>query len=117
MVDQQENVQNSSARDFFKSSGGSVLITVLCALLIWGLTFLLMSTSYSAIGAILALVCAIFGWRALTRIQPAMFVWMSWGGWLAYFAIKLVLSTLIGFVVAPFIIGKMAGERIRDSIP
>lgn len=61
--------------------------------------------------AIAILVCVIFGWQALNKIQPAMFVWMPLGGWLVYFFIKFILSYLVGVFVAPYIIGKNIADK------
>jgi len=43
-----------------------------------------------------------WGWRALTRITPSVFLFMPIGGWAAYFAIKLALSSWIGGFALPY---------------
>lgn len=42
-----------------------------------------------------------YGWSLLTRITPAMFIWMPLIGWVIYFFIKLFLSYAIGIVALP----------------
>lgn len=58
------------------------------------------------------LVCAFFGWKALNKIQPSMFLWMSWTGWLFYFFIKFLLSTMVGVFIAPYKIGQYIGGAL-----
>lgn len=41
-----------------------------------------------------------FGWRALSRIQPRMFLFMSFFGWMMYYYLKFVLSYFVGPVAA-----------------
>lgn len=63
----------------------------------------------SANGSILAglpFACAPWGWSVLNKITPNIFLSMSWIGWIAYFIIKLALSTIIGVFIAPFQIYK-----------
>lgn len=64
----------------------------------------------------LYLVFAFFGWGALNRIQPAMFIWMPLVGWLIYFFIKFILSVLIGVFVAPYVIGKKVTQLVNYTI-
>ena len=111
-----ENNNQQGGANFFRGPGGRILITAISALIIWGLMVVFISSDNSPLVLIVAGVCAFFGWRALNRIQPTMFVWMSWAGWVAYFLIKFFLSVAIGFVIAPFILGKKLGYRIQDSI-
>ena len=42
-----------------------------------------------------------FGWVALSAITPKIFLVMPVVGWVAYFAIKFVLSFLIGWIALP----------------
>ena len=103
-------------QSFMKGSGGRLLITAVSAVVIWGLmTFFYFSKSNELV-LVVAAVCGFFGWRALNKIQPAMFIWMSWVGWLIYFAIKFLLSVAIGFCITPFILGKKLGGSIHDNM-
>ncbi|MGG7619550.1 hypothetical protein [Bacillus coreaensis] len=43
-----------------------------------------------------------WGWSALNKITPNIFLFMPLIGWVIYFGIKLVLSLLIGMFVTPF---------------
>ena len=54
-----------------------------------------------------------FGWLALNRITSAMFFWMSWVGWLIYFAIKLVVSYFIGLVALPIKLFQWISEIVK----
>jgi hypothetical protein len=48
------------------------------------------------------IACIPWGWSILNRITPNIFLFMSWMGWVLYFAIKAWISIMIGFAVAPF---------------
>ena len=41
------------------------------------------------------------GWKTLTRITPAVFLFLLLIGWLFYFIVKLALSLCIGLVMLP----------------
>lgn len=41
------------------------------------------------------------GWKTLTRITPAIFLFMPIIGWVLYFVIKLALSLCLGLVMLP----------------
>lgn len=41
------------------------------------------------------------GWKTLTRITPAIFLFMPIIGWMLYFIIKLALSLCLGLVMLP----------------
>lgn len=43
-----------------------------------------------------------WGWSALNKITPNIFLFMSWAGWLIYFMVKIILSMIIGMFVTPF---------------
>lgn len=81
-------------------SYGKIIVVAVCYLIM----FFILSIN-SSIPVILGIVCAIFGWSTLNKIQPAMFLWMPIGGWLIYVLIKLILSIMIGIFVAPYKIG------------
>jgi hypothetical protein len=99
---------------FLSSSVGKWVLTLVFALIIWGALFGIANTGSDAGIISFYLILAFFGWRALNRIQPSMFLWLSWTGWLAYFMIKFVLSVLIGVIVAPYQIGKFIAEKINE---
>ncbi len=90
-----------------------MIITAISCIVIWGITFAAVM-SESDFGLIVLVICAIFGWQALNKIQPSMFLWMSWVGWLIYFFIKFMISAVIGVFVAPFVIGRKLGGVISD---
>lgn len=102
-------------RTFFRSPLGGYVIIAMCFAVIWGITLTLWFSGTDA-AMIVVLICAIFGWKALNQIQPAMFVWMSFMGWIIYFLIKFVLSALVGLFVAPWMLGKKIGLVIYESV-
>lgn len=106
----------NKVKSFFASKAGRITITLLFLVLIWGFIFLLveLEAEYGAIA--LAVICGFFGWRALNRITPNIFLFMSWVGWLFYFTIKGSLAFLIGLFVAPFQISKWIANAIGNAL-
>ncbi len=113
----QSNTENSGSgfRDFLASGAGYVVLSIIIAAIIWGITVALW-TSEGEAALVVILICAVFGWQALNSIQPAMFIWMSWTGWIIYFCVKFILSAMIGLFVAPFKIGKWIAGAISGSM-
>ncbi len=65
---------------------------------------------------IIPLCFGFFGWKALNKIQPNIFLIMPIVGWIIYFIVKGTLSVLIGMFVAPFTISKKISESIQRNI-
>lgn len=51
-----------------------------------------------------------WGWQALNRITPSVFLFLPLIGWVIYFIIKLILSCWVGIVVTPFKIYRLLSE-------
>ena len=88
------------------------LITALLYVAIWGIAYTLWMTAGNTSVIVIA-ICAFFGWRALSRIQPAMFLWMSWTGWFVYIFVKFFLSAVIGLFVTPWVISKWISKKVN----
>ncbi len=65
--------------------------------------------------ALLALVCAVAGWRVINMIQPSMFIWMPLVGWIIYFVIKFIIAYFVGLFVAPYTIGSKIAETLNNN--
>lgn len=52
------------------------------------------------------------GWKTLTRITPAVFLFLPIIGWVFYFIVKLLLSLCIGLVMLPIRIVKNTSRLI-----
>ncbi len=109
------NEQNE-VKKFFASTLGRVTVTIVSAIIIWGIMLLSANTDSMVIALIILAVCTYFGWRALNKITPNLFLFMSIGAWLIYFIVKGVLSFLLGFIIAPFQIGKMISDAVANSM-
>lgn len=97
-------------KTFWKSHGRAIIIGA-CYMILFmfgGIVFVADET----ITFIVGILFAYFGWGALTRIQPAMFVWMPLMGWCIYFIVKFILSIIVGYFVAPYKIGQMISDHI-----
>lgn len=65
--------------------------------------------------ALLALVCAVVGWRAITMIQPSMFIWMPVAGWIIYFVVKFFIAYFVGLFLAPYTIGSKLADALNNN--
>lgn len=54
-----------------------------------------------------------YGWAILNRITPAMFLWMSWVGWLIYFLVKFLIAYFIGIIALPIKLFQWISEIIK----
>lgn len=105
---------------FWASKTGTMIITVVCYVITWGL-ILALGSSETNLAWFGILPCAYFGWKSLNRIQPTMFLWLSFAGWIVYFFVKLMLSIAVGLFVAPYFIERWladkTAERMMQTIP
>lgn len=101
---------------FLASIGGRILLTIVCAGILWGILFAMLETDNTVILVIALLCCGFFGWKALARITPDVFLWMPLASWLIYFVVKGLLSIFIGAIVAPFWIGKTISSKVMQYV-
>ncbi len=107
---------NGGFEKFLGSTLGRVVVTVVSALIIWGLFVICADSDSTAAAVVIFLICAVFGWRALNKITPDTFLFLSITGWIVYFVIKGILAFIIGFFIAPFRIGKMISDAVANSL-
>ena len=110
------NENPSKFKSFFASTAGKATIIVVFYLIIFGIIMLFVKIDSAYLALIVMAIFAYFGWKALNRITPDVFLFMPIGGWIAYFVIKLVLSIVIGIFIAPFVISKSIAEKIQENI-
>ena len=116
-VDIKEGIKKASPfLKFLASVGVRILLTVIFAGILWGILFAMLETDNTFILAIALLGCAYFGWRALARLTPDVFLWMPIASWLIYFLVKGLLSVFIGAFIAPFWIGKTISAKVMQYI-
>ncbi|MBR3817309.1 MAG: hypothetical protein IKJ27_11360 [Clostridia bacterium] len=89
-----------------------------------GIFYFIFITVFAAVSAIsfnsdapyiMFVFCALFvyfGWKALNRITPRIFLIMPIIGWFFYFTIKFILAYFVGVAIAPYKIAKMIAEKI-----
>lgn len=84
-IQNQEQQGASGLKTFLASPLGKAVVTIVFAVIIYGITFPVtaMDAEYIALG--ICILCGYFGWKALNRIQPSMFLWMNITGWIMYF--------------------------------
>lgn len=100
-------------QNFLQTNGGKYLIIGICYVVIFGLIYGLqaMGTEW---GTILIIPGAVIGWKMLTAIQPAMFIWMPIIGWIIYFVVKAAVAAMIGLFVMPYYLGKKIWEMVNQ---
>lgn len=102
-------------KNFLASLPGRIIVTILTAGIIYGILLISVEMNSFIIAIIDFVFCAYFGWKALNFITPNIFLVLPLAGWALYYLIKGILSFLIGFVIAPFQIGRMVSNKIRTS--
>jgi len=102
--------------DFLISPTGRIVITVVGMILIYGIIMMALDSNSSFVLGVTLLICTVFGWSALNKITPRIFIWMSLTGWVVYFLIKGLLAVTIGVFVAPFQISKVLAEYINGVL-
>lgn len=102
--------------EFLASQTGRFVMTAVGVVIIFGTLMWAIGTESTAIAGIAFLVCAFFGWKALNRITPDIFLFMSITGWIIYFLIKGLLSIFIGVFVAPVQISNMICRAINNQL-
>ncbi len=101
---------------FLISPIGKITIVILFAIIVLSLMLIGIKSDSMVVFVITLLLCAFFGWKALDKITPNIFLFMSIGGWAFYFFVKGFLSVIIGTFVAPFQVSKMITNIITRSI-
>lgn len=109
-------VSNSKFKNFLLSTTGKAGMIALFYVIIWGILVALTATNSTVLAFIYMAVFVYFGWQALNKITPDIFLFMPLIGWVIYFVIKFVLSIIIGMFVAPFQISKKITNSIQESI-
>lgn len=103
--------ERSAVKEFLVSPLGRVALYVLVYAAIYFLAQFHVGDAIIGPPIVIA-VCSYFGWKSLTRIQPAMFVTMPLAGWMWYFIVKFLLSIVAGVIVTPYFISKHIAESM-----
>lgn len=107
---------NSGFKEFLLSQAGKVTMIAFFCIVIWGLVALFAGMNSEVIASILLLLLSYFGWKALDKITPNIFLFMPIIGWVIYFIVKFILAFFVGFFVAPFQIAKMITNAIQKNM-
>jgi len=109
----EQNNNSVNAKSFFASSLGRLTVMIISGIIIYGLIVVGLSAS-TPVFLVTMIGCGYFGWKALSRITPSIFLIMPLMGWFIYFFIKGMLSVVIGAFIAPYQIGKMISSITGD---
>ena len=102
---------------FLTTPLGRFALTAILYVLIFGLLLLVISVfDAPALAVVFAVAFIYFGWKALSRITPEVFVIMPVGSWIVYFIVKGFLAFFLGVFVAPYVIGKKLSNIIADTL-
>jgi len=112
-----ENKANGFKK-FLVSPLGKVVIILILYFVVMGalLGIITLLQDAAFIMVIFAVLFSYFGWQALSKITPNVFLIMPVGGWIAYFVVKGALSFFLGVFVAPYVIAKKIVDSIQKSL-
>ncbi|MBP3938558.1 MAG: hypothetical protein IK955_04060 [Clostridia bacterium] len=112
--------EKKSFKDFICSPLGKGAMIAVLYVVILGVFVLLLTSTYESSSGIPAVIMALcfgfFGWKSLNKIRPSLFLIMPVVGWLFYFAIKGLISVIIGMFIAPFVISRKVTETIQRNV-
>ncbi len=97
-------------QDFLSGKVGVLALTVVLFIIMVLIYVALIEAGLVPALLIFAVAFVYFGWKALNKITPKWFVWMPIIGWVIYFTIKLVLSVVAGYFVAPYQLAKLIAK-------
>ena len=102
------------------TTGGRGLMIFLLYLVIFGILILISNIamanpSLQFIAFIYIVLFSFFGWKALNRIQPSIFLVLPLIGWLIYFLLKFFLAIVVGMFVTPFVISKKIISAVQNK--
>lgn len=107
----------SKFKSFILSPMGKFTLTLLLYVIFLTLFCIIVECFNSNISiAIISVICIYFGWQALNRITPSIFLILPFGGWIIYFFIKGLLSIIVGVFVAPYVIAKKITSNIQGKV-
>ena len=120
MNNNSENNNGKGFKSFLCSKAGKVGMIIVFYGIIFGLLLLVPkifgSDSSGYVALVFAVLLGYFGWQALNKITPDIFLFMPLVGWLIYFLVKGMLSVVVGIFVAPFVISKKIVAVIERNI-
>ncbi|MBQ8783095.1 MAG: hypothetical protein IJZ57_04910 [Clostridia bacterium] len=110
--------EKNGFKNFLCSKLGKVVMIVVLYAIIFTLVALLVEFYHGPeiVQLIVILIFGFFGWKALDRIQPRMFLFLPVIGWVIYIAVKGVLSAIVGMFVTPFVISKKIAQEIQKTL-
>ena len=108
--------EKKSFRNFLVSPGGKICMIVVFYFVVFLVVGLLIGLDLGIIMFPLIIACGFFGWRALNRITPNIFLILPIGGWLLYYLIKALLSCFIGLFVFPFVVSKWIVAKLEEKM-
>ncbi len=108
-------ITGATFKDFLVSRNGKHLLVGVLCIVIWGIIFSLWMGGSQEASMFAIVLCAFFGWRKLSRIQPVTFVFFSGMAIFVYIFVKGILSAVIGMFVAPWVIASWLGERLHNA--
>lgn len=120
IMDSEKNTRNnnntqksvSPILQFLASKSGRIVLTIIFAVIIYGIIFLLISTDNSIIVFVIGIACTFFGWQVLGNALSPLASFSN----VLYIVISFMLSALIGLFVAPFWLGKKISNSVMKYV-
>ena len=115
--EKQMEQKKSGVKNFLCSGAGTISMIILFYALIFGLFTMLITLfeNSTVVVLIFVVVFAYFGWKALNKINLNVILIMPVGKWVVYYAVKGILSLVIGVFVAPFVLAKKIANEIQAT--
>lgn len=113
-----KNSTSQAIKNFVCSPSGKIVLIIALYALTMLITVPIMEFFEDTPVVILLFAVAFgyFGWKALAKITPDIFLIMPIGGWAIYFLIKGILSCIIGIFVMPYIVAKKITSVIQEKL-
>lgn len=114
----QETEKRFNFKSFLISPLGKVamIVVLYIAVLLLTTSIVELFSGIPVVMVVFAIAFGYFGWQALSKITPNIFLIMPVGGWIAYYVVKGLLSFFLGVFVAPFVIAKKITKTIERSL-
>ncbi len=103
-------------KKFLISPVGKLVIIAVSAVIVYGLLMVFLSTRIMFLFIPTLILCGFFGWKALNKITPNIFLVMGIGAWAIYYLVKGLLSIMIGAVISPIVIAKMITDKVTKTL-
>lgn len=106
--------EKKSFKELIATGAGKVVFIAVLYAVILGLFIFIVNLENQILLYGFCAIFIYFGWQALNKITPNIFLIMPVVGWLIYYLIKGILSAIVGMFVAPMVIAKKIANSVTE---